>query len=69
MRRRWTWPYSFAAPGRRQEFQGSWIYWHALTGAHNLQGTIREVAGSIPRQDTQTWAIGKRLVIVDLYTI
>ncbi|MEV6661515.1 LGFP repeat-containing protein [Nocardia fluminea] len=28
--------------GRRQEFQNSWIYWHALTGAHNIQGGIRD---------------------------
>lgn len=28
--------------GRRQEFQGSWIYWHPLTGAHNIQGAIRD---------------------------
>lgn len=28
--------------GRRQEFQGAWIYWHAMTGAHNIQGAIRD---------------------------
>lgn len=27
--------------GRRQEFQGAAIYWSPLTGAHNVQGTIR----------------------------
>ncbi|MGW0455036.1 LGFP repeat-containing protein [Gordonia sputi] len=28
--------------GRRQEFQGASIYWSALTGAHNVQGLIRD---------------------------
>lgn len=30
------------AGGRRQEFQGAAIYWSPLTGAHNIQGALRD---------------------------